>query len=162
MSAVPRIVFTRFTSSESAKLVPWIEHLRRVVGAPDPAVRPSRAEKPGSPIVWHLVAANNRHLARSARIFGSFESARSDARQTVAAGIDLKVIEVSEASRGSYGWYAAEHGKPILTCSRWYDNERDRRHAIELARRSLAIAEIHTGARFIDDSAPGKRRLIHG
>jgi hypothetical protein len=160
MSVVPRIVFARFVSTASPKLQPWTEHVQRVVGTAAIFLSDADPSREECAVVWHLVAGNNRQLARSARILGSFEGARADARRTIEVGLELAVSEVSEHARGVYGWYASYRGEPVMTCSRWYETERDRRHAIELALRSLDTTSVHTGARLVDDvRANNKLRL---
>jgi hypothetical protein len=156
MPVVPRIVFARFTSAASPKLQPWIEHVRRVVGVAAVVVADDTSPDEYA-FVWHLVAGNNRQLARSARVLGSFESATADARRAIELGPRLTISDVSERGRGVYGWYASMDGDAVMTCSRWYETERDRRHAIELALRSLAITTIHSGAR-LGDRIPASRR----
>lgn len=145
MSPGPRIVFVRFLTNDSPKLVPWAAHVRRVVGAnPRQTVEP----KPSAGIlVWQLVSANNRQLARSADVYETFEDATDSARAVVSSRDDLVVDLVSELGRGVYGWYASLAGVPVMTCGRWYDSDRDRRHALELAVRSMSVATLHSGAR---------------
>lgn len=146
MSAGPRIVFLRFATASSPKLTPWVGHSELVIGV--------AAEVPLGPptgtVVWQLVSANNRQLARGAEVHDTFEQARANAARVVERHADLEVDLVSEGRRGVYGWLARLDGEPVITCSRWYVNDRDRRHSIELARRSLAIAVLHSGARLND------------
>ena len=154
MSVGPRVVFVRFLTSESPKLNPWVSHSARVLGAaPAPAVT---AE--GDVVVWQLVSANNRQLARGASVHRSFESAHESALAVVAAGESLSVSLVSEAGRGVYGWYASLDGEPAMTCSRWYLTDRDRRYSIDIAMRSVAVASLHSGARLTDPALMGGDR----
>ncbi len=147
MSPGPRIVFTRFISGDSPKLTPWIAHLRQVVaGAPTPVTDVDADE---GAIVWQLVSANNRHLARSAAIHASFAEAETSARAIIAAAPTLDVEFVSQPSRGSYGWFVVDHAEPVMLCARWYVTPRDRRQSIELALRSLDEAEVHEGVRLV-------------
>ena len=145
MSAVPRIVFVRFISAGSPKLTPWIGHAHRVI-SPDADV----AAPTTGTVVWQLVSANNRQLARGAVVLDTFEDAHADAARTVERHADLTIDFISEGRRGVYGWFASLDGQPVMTCSRWYVTDRDRRHSIELAQRSLANAVLHTGARLND------------
>jgi len=146
MSVGPRIVFVRFQTSDSPKLVPWVTHSERVVG--------ERADigatAAGGRVVWQLVSANNRELARGYDVHATFEEARAHAEMLVMATEKLEVGLVSEAGRGVYGWYASLDGRPVITCSRWYTTVRDRFHSIELALKSIPIAALHTGARLTD------------
>lgn len=145
MSAVPRIVFVRFISADSPKLTPWIGHARRVINPEFPETEPATGT-----VVWQLVSANNRQLARGALVLDTFEDAHADAARAVEQHADLTIDFISEGRRGVYGWFGSLDGRPVITCSRWYVTDRDRRHSIELARRSLANAVLHTGARLND------------
>lgn len=144
MAVGPRIVFVRFQSAESPKLTPWITHVSRVVGRTPRAIVPVIGD---SRIVWQLVSANNRELARSVDVYGTFESATAGAQHVVDSSADSVVEQVSESGRGVYGWYSTVDGVPVMTCARWYVTDRDRRHSIEIARKAIAAATLHTGAR---------------
>jgi hypothetical protein len=148
MSAGPRIVFTRFHTSESPKLVPWVAHTQRVLGtatAPEVA-----AVRTAGSVVWQLVSANNRQLARGADVHETFQGAHADAVDVVERAAELTVKLVSEDARGVLGWYAGIAGVPVVMGARWYTNQRDRRQAIELALRCIAVAEVQVGARLSD------------
>ena len=149
MAVGPRIVFVRFLTSDSPKLAPWVAHARRVVESkPDTvATKPSEGE---GVIVWQLVSANNRQLARGVDVHESFEGAHADASIAVGARSQLSIDLVSEAGRGVYGWFASLDDRPVVTCARWYFTDRDRRHSIELALKSISVATLHTGARLTD------------
>ncbi|WP_309710920.1 hypothetical protein [Pseudolysinimonas sp.] len=103
-------------------------------------------------IVWQLVSANNRQLARGIDVYESFEEAHSTASDLVEASASLTVSLVSEAGRGAYGWYLSSEGRPVITCARWYLTERDRRNSITLAIRSLAVATLSPGTRLSDST----------
>ncbi len=152
MSVGPRIVFVRFIDGDSPKLSPWIAHVARVLG---PVFRRQVSAGHEGLLVWQLVSGNNRQLARSVAIYDSFESATASARAVVESGLILSVESVSEAGRGVYGWYACLNGDPVMTCARWYVNDRDRRHSIELALKSVTIATLHEGARLTDLALTG-------
>lgn len=156
MSAGPRIVFVRFLTADSPKLTPWVAHSSRVVNARGGAVA---TKPPTGMVVWQLVSANNRQLARAADVLDTFEGARADASAVVAASDRLVVETVSEAGRGVYGWFATLDGRPVVTCARWYGTDRDRRHSIDLALRSMATAELHEGARLTDPALMGGDRV---
>jgi hypothetical protein len=142
----PRIVFMRFQSSASPKLVPWLSHTSRVIGVPL-AVSQEVVE---NLVVWQLVSANNRELARGIGAHESFDEALANASIVADSG-DERVVElVSNSARGDYGWFVTIGGVPVMTCARWYFTDRDRRHSIELALKSISIAQLHTGARLSD------------
>jgi hypothetical protein len=150
MSQRPRIVFTRFASAESPKLAPWIAHIRHIVAD---TVADILVPASDGPIVWQLVTGNNRHLARSARIHGSFADAAASARAIVAASTELTVQHVSQKTRGAYGWYAHTDDVPAIVCARWYATARDCRASVALALRSLADAELHPGVLVVHHDA---------
>lgn len=156
MSHGPRIVFTRFLSGDSPKLVPWVAHVRQVTAGR--AGETASADLADTAIVWQLVSANNRHLARSVAVHPSFEAAVESARGIVAASDDLEVELVSQPSRGSYGWFATSDEGPVLSCARWYVTPRDRQHSISLALKALRDAELQPGVRHVhhahEESAP--------
>jgi hypothetical protein len=144
MAVGPRIVFVRFQNADSPKLTPWISHVSRVVGRTARAVVPVVGD---SRVVWQLVSANNRELARSVDVYGTFEAATAGAQHVVDSSSTSVIEQVSEAGRGVYGWFVTVDGVPVMTCARWYVTDRDRRHSIEIARRAVVSATLHTGAR---------------
>ena len=148
MTVGPCIVFTRFTTGDSPKLVPWVDHLQRVANRTQTELSDDDSFAQGA-VVWHLLSANNRQLARSAKIHSSVDAAAAGARLVVEACASLIVEMVSEQVRGGYGWFARDQSEPVLVCSRWYDTSRDRSHASDLAIRSLSEAWFHPGARIV-------------
>ena len=147
MSVGTRIVFTRFMTIHSTKLIPWQEHTRRVAGVELLVVD----ELDAAPaIVWKLASANNRTLARSASIYPSFEEARNDADRLVTDAAELEVRYASHELSGAYGWFLLDGEAPAVICSRWYSTSRDRNQALDLARAALASAVLESGARAID------------
>lgn len=160
MSIGPRVVFTRFVSRSSPKLDPWRDHAARVMGhGPiDVPVDDDTADDDGSAIVWHLVSANNRMLARSAQIFHHADDAQKRAQSVVANATCLDVDFVGDESRGMHGWLARLDDSPVMTCARWYLSDRERRHSIELATASIAIALMRPGVRQIDAAVLGDMR----
>ena len=159
MSVGPRVVFVRFISGDSPKLSPWLAHVARVLGS---AFRPQPSRSDEGLLVWQLVSGNNRQLARSVAVYSTFEQATADAARLVERGTELIVELVSEAGRGVYGWYASLDGEPVMTCARWYVTDRDRRHSIELALKSVSVAVLHTGARLTDPALMGGDRGPRG
>jgi len=133
----------RFATAQSPKLQLWIGHFDRVVGHGPRVVNSVATSQDECIVVWHLVSANNRMLARSANLFERFEDAQADA--LAASG--------STAPR-----YSQLDGEVEMICARWYGTERDRRNAIELAELSLVNSHLAAGARPID---PGVRRGQH-
>lgn len=154
MTVGPRIVFVRFSSGDSPKLTPWRTHATRVLGVVEAARVPQAGESDGQ-LVWQLVSGNNRQLARSVAVYPSFESATESAQRVVDSSEALEIHYTSEAGRGVYGWYANVADEPVMTCARWYFTDRDRRHAVDLAVRSVAQATLHVGARLTDPALLG-------
>lgn len=146
MTVGPRIVFVRFLRDDSPKLVPWRVHISRVLGA----AGTSSTRDANGQLVWQLVSGNNRQLARSVRVYSSFEEASDEAKALVESAASLEVTPVSEPRHGVYGWYASIGGEPVMACARWYFTDRDRRHSIQLAVRSLETTTLHVGARLTD------------
>jgi hypothetical protein len=145
----PRIIFTRFLSGESPRLSPWREHHRRVLSQ---VAGVSQVADKGSVVVWRLVSSNNRELARSAEIFSLFQDAVTSARSASTSVASGTVFLVSDERRGAYGWYLADADGPVAVCARWYEAERERRHAVELAMKGLSLATVAEGARQLIDS----------
>jgi len=144
--ADPRIVFTCFASSDLAILDPWREHRGRVVGsAGEPGRSVGAAEAPA--VVWQLVSANNRELARSADIFDDYEDAVISANEAVQFAGSDGVVPTSDPLTGGYGWYIRVLGHPAVVCGRWYLAERERRHALRLTLESMPLARLTPGAR---------------
>lgn len=158
--AGPRIIFTRFSNADSPKLVPWRVHRRRVIGSQGERVR-SAADGPRLAVVWQLVSANNRELARGADIFDDFQDAVVSATEAVEfTATDGSVFPVSDEVRGSYGWYLNVFDFPAVVCSRWYVAERERRQSLQLTLESLPIATIASGARQYVDRPPTSIRQL--
>ncbi len=155
MSVGTRIVFTRFLTIHSSKLVPWQEHTRRVAGVQLVLVEDSDAEPA---IVWKLASANNRTLGRSAAIYSAFDDARADAESLVARAHELESRLASNELSGAYGWFLEAEGTPSVVCARWYSTARDRNQSLEIARTALAAAVVETGARPLGSLPYGTRR----
>lgn len=147
MAAGPRLVFVRFPTRDSPKLKPWVAHIRRVLANVDGLETAPTAD--GS-IVWQLVSANNRQLARGTDVYDTFEDAYAMVTDLVAQSASLAIGLVSEGGHGLYGWYLSRGGRPVATCARWYLTDRDRRNSITLAVRSLATAKLASGTRLTD------------
>lgn len=162
------MIFMRFSHREANRLQPWQEHCSRVTGripAVEFAVDPQPKSDP-SVVVWHLVSGNNRVLARSAAIYSSLDQATTGALEMSRAGESLAITQVFDQIRSVYGWYGSIADRAVITCSRWYGSERDRRQAIDLAVISFRGAVIQSEARIIapDLSSSLSRvdRIAHG
>jgi len=147
MAAGPRLVFVRFPIRDSPRLKPWVAHIRRVLGEIESELHPSMTD---GFIVWQLVSANNRQLARGVDVYETFEEARSTVIALASSSARVTTELVSEAGRGLYGWYFRLDGRPVATCARWYLTDRDRRNSIMLALRSMPVATLNTGARLTE------------
>ena len=151
MSVGPRIVFVRFLTGDSPKLVPWMSHTGRIMGQ-SAEVALSRPHAPDGIVVWNLVSANNRELARGLGTHETFEAAHAHASSVVDEAMRLDFQVVSEGARGVYGWFASLDDVPVMTSARWYATARDRHHSIQLATRSIPVATLHVGARLTHPS----------
>ena len=157
MTVQPRVIFTRFAGVENPEFGPWLAHVSRVLGRRAPTV-----VKMADPTVWQLVSANNRELARSARIFAGFRAASDSAASTVAGLPSAIVRPVVDETRGLQGWYFSIDGDPAVICSRWYLADRERSQAVNLALSSLSIAVLADGARVaLDRSVKENDLRVH-
>lgn len=144
MSATPRIVFSMFRSSTDPMFLAWARFLHAVEAgarrsanvaavtvAPGTPAGPLEAVRRAQPVaravsatapcgVWRVLAPNNRELARSARAYTSFASARAHVTALRASAGELGVVTVSGDRVGMSGWYVTRNGLPVLTCGRWY------------------------------------------
>lgn len=150
MTVGSRIVFMRFAAARSPKLQLWIDHFERVVGHAPRVVNSVVPSQEECIVVWQLVTANNRMLARSANLYERFEDARADALAASGFTGPREIVLTSHQRRGEHGWYFCLDGEVEMICARWYSTERDRRNAIELAELSLCTMHLGAGARPID------------
>lgn len=145
-----RIVFMRFAQARSPKLQLWVDHFERVVGHGPRLVNSVSSGQSECVVVWHLVSANSRALARSANLYGRFEDAQKNAVAISGSTGPREIVLTSHQRRGEYGWYSSRDGEVEMICARWYGTERDRRNAIEVAELALVGSLLGTGARPID------------
>ena len=144
MTSGPRILFASFADVK-AKSAMWSGHSELVRGIPDVEFVMSS----GPFIVWQLVTANGRSIARAVSGFSSFEDADRDARYVVCGSDTLQVEMVTNPISGMHGWAARLGGEYVAVCSRWYASERDSCNASSLAIASLPVAQIATSSHFI-------------
>lgn len=176
MSATPRIVFSMFRSSTDPMFLAWARFLHAVeAGArrsatvaavtvtvapggpsgPLEAVRRSqpvaRAVSPTAPCgVWRVLAPNNRELARSARAYTSFASARAHVTALRASVGELGVVSVNGDRVGMSGWYGTRNGLPVITCGRWYGAAASGATAALQALEALAEAVVEDAPRRLE------------
>ena len=150
MTVGSRVVFVRFATAQSPKLQLWVDHFERVVGHGPLVVNTVSSGQSECVVVWHLVSANNRILARSANLYERFEDAQKDALAISGSTGPREIVLISHQRRGEYGWYFSRNGEVEMVCARWYGTERDRRNAIEVAELSLSSSQLGAGARAID------------
>lgn len=137
MAHGPRVVFTLF-DEVAVKSAMWFGHARQIVGDSDVVPGPA-----GGPfIVWQLVTANSRPVARSVAGFASLELAISDARRVASLAPQATISLVLDQSNGLRGWVATVDDAAITTCARWYVSDRDCRKAAELAVVALPAAPL--------------------
>lgn len=131
------MVFTLF-DEVAVKSAMWFGHARQFVGGGK--IVPGSAGGPF--IVWQLVTANSRPVARSVAGFASLELAISDARRVAALAPQAAISMVLDQPNGLRGWVATVDDTAITTCARWYVSDRDCRNAAELAVASLPAAPL--------------------
>jgi hypothetical protein len=146
MAVQPRVVFRRFAPHDAAYLEPWMTHLSRVLGTRAPV-----PERTADMTVWQLISANNRELARSARIYSGFAAARASAQATILGLPDAMVNLAVDERRGLQGWFVTIDGEPEMVCSRWYFADRERGQAVTLAISALTNAVLAEGTRVSQD-----------
>ncbi|WP_156891335.1 hypothetical protein [Agromyces subbeticus] len=126
MHTSPRIAFSQFRSGEDPMLLAWARFRSRLAPAPDVASIGDRlgsvAKEPLSieRTIWRLFASNNREVARSARVYGSFLAAREHVLMLQSRVAELDVQFVRGPETGSYGWTVALDDRAAATCARWY------------------------------------------
>ncbi|CAM5427267.1 hypothetical protein [Leifsonia shinshuensis] len=173
MSATPRIVFSMFRSSTDPTFLAWVRFLHAVeAGArrsasvaavtvtpagptgplelrrAQPAARAVSATAPCG--VWRVLAPNNRELARSARAYTSFASARAHVTALRASVDQLAVVAVNGDRVGMSGWYVTRNGLPVLTCGRWYGASASGATAALAALDALAAAVVEDSPRRVE------------
>lgn len=158
MTVGSRIVFMRFARGRSPKLQLWIDHFDGVVGPDLERRAPRQTRSDDGVVVWHLISANNRMLARSTSIHATLDDAIEETARLQSAAQEMQFKLVFDKLRGLYGWYASVDGIVALTCARWYATERDRRSSIELAVISLSVAVLRPGARLMTTEVSSSAR----
>ncbi|MEN2737820.1 hypothetical protein ABCS02_08525 [Microbacterium sp. X-17] len=96
---------------------------------------------PADGVIWRLLASNHRELARSARVYPTFEEAHTHLLELRADPQRLQVhVVVVEPT--SYGWTASDTERRTMTCARWYANAADSLAGGRAAIAALARAEV--------------------
>jgi len=131
------VVFTLF-DEVAVKSAMWFGHARQIVGGNADEFHPPG----GAFIVWQLVTANSRPVARSIAGFASLDLAISDARRVASLASQATISLVLDQPNGLRGWVATVDDDAITTCARWYVSDRDCRNAAELAVASLPSAPL--------------------
>src|SRR5918993_3162079 len=112
MHAASRIAFSRFTSGDDPMLLAWGRFRKRLELPPhddtaEVSVRHASTLHPPASmerIVWRLFASNNREIARSARVYGSFAAAKEHVAAIQSRIDELEVHVVRGPETGAYGW----------------------------------------------------------
>jgi hypothetical protein len=128
MHAAPRIAFSLFRSGNDPMLLAWGRFRSRLELPPDDEPTPvavARASNvnPPAPVertVWRLFASNNREVARSARVYGSFAAAKEHVAAIQSRVDELEVHLVRGPEAGAYGWIVGLDRRAAATCARWY------------------------------------------
>lgn len=150
MHAAPRIAFSLFRSGNDPMLLAWgrfrsrlelPHHDEAVTGTVARASHPT-ATPSIERTVWRLFASNNREIARSARVYGSFAAAKEHVAAIQSRVVELDVHLVRGPEAGSYGWIAGLDRRAAATCARWYPASA----CIEAATSALDLLESATVA----------------
>lgn len=138
MTNGPRVVYLTMPATDPVRHARWVGHGRQLIGMGPEGLSLIQADGSAGFVVWHLVSANHRTLARGADLYPDRPTAERAVKSLSTSAPALKIHLVSRRQPGVYGWYATHAGAPILTCARWYESERTRRESIELALAALA------------------------
>jgi hypothetical protein len=187
MAGNPTVLFSPFRSSNDPLRVAWTSFRELVHNALDQANKASgSARTPGgfanfggtgrpagnvanvTPALpptnqasgfWRLLAPNHREIARSSYIYGTFVGARSHVlalRENTSA---MVIVTVHGPTAGTHGWYITVDGKPVMTCTRWYETTHASLDAAEGARAAFPLAFVSTESRPIVSSGPVRRAV---
>jgi hypothetical protein len=96
---------------------------------------------PADGVIWRLLASNHRELARSGRIYPTFDEARAHLLGLRDAPDQLQV-QVVVVEPASYGWTASGAERRSVTCARWYANAADALAGGRSALGALAKADV--------------------
>lgn len=154
MASAARIVVLVFSDRSVSRLSPWRAHAAAATGNSAPVVKRAAVAA-----VWQLAAPNNRPLARSAGVFDVPALALADAHDVVAAGPRLVPVLVRREHSDELGWHLLLDERPVVTCSRWYLADRDRRKALDAALEAFAHELVAPVVRSIDPEPMGQRGL---
>jgi len=185
MAGNPTVLFSPFRSSTDPLRVAWTNFREMVHNALDQANKASdSARTPGgfaniggtgrpagnvanaTPALpptnqtsgfWRLLAPNHREIARSSYIYSSFVGARAHVLKLGENTAAMVIVTVHGPTAGTHGWYITVDGKPVMTCTRWYETTHASLDAAEGARAAFPLAFVSTEARPIVSSGPGRR-----
>jgi hypothetical protein len=124
------VLFIAFPSLDAPGLVAWTqfrECVERGIASGEPMLDVpdrtlTRAPTAQAPVgIWRMLASNHREVARSARAFPSFESARLAVVELQVADAPLEIRTFHGPTSSTHGWAALSGGRAVLTCSRWYE-----------------------------------------
>jgi hypothetical protein len=96
----------------------------------------------GVVLMWRLLAANNRELARSAQLYDSVGLARQAATELQRHWAELEPTTFHGPVTASHGWAASVDGLLVLTCARWYETGPISMDACRASIASLRTAQI--------------------
>ena len=123
----PFVLFMGFPSKEDPALVAWLALRERVADAagasPGPDFAPTRDAQVDDRWlgIWRLLAPNNREIARSAFIYGSFTSARGNVLLLKETAPEMLAASFHGPTGGTHGWYVTVGSELAFTCARWYE-----------------------------------------
>lgn len=97
---------------------------------------------PGNPwIVWRLLSANNRELARGVGSYRTADDARMAASVVVARAAEAVPTLVFDPER-HHGWSASIEGVPVMIAPSWHQSRRTNRLNLDKALMTLRRADV--------------------
>lgn len=165
-----RIAFTQFINPRMPAISRWREREEELMASPQDldfpspllgladrrqaanftqAAAPLMLRQTGKPpnfnetfIVWRLISANHRELARGAGVFPDYAQAAARAESVRDAAANLRVTLVRRSRTGELAWHAALGGRPVVLAAAWHRSARDRDRSLATALQALGGARI--------------------
>lgn len=155
MPALPTILFSSFHSGADPQRQSWARFREQVntrssaslvvVSSPEQpasaARRPLASSGDGESGIWRLLAPNNRELARSSFLYGSFAAAHQHVIRLRGADA-LTSSTVAGPLAQSFGWFVAWRGVPVMTCTKWFGSVSSSNEAAQAALASFMRAVV--------------------
>jgi len=128
ISSGSTVLFIAFPSFDAPGLIAWTQFrdsIARGLDALDPSLTDrtlARASSPERPVgIWRMLASNHREIARSARVYPSFDTARGAVTELQLTVEPLEIRTFHGPTSSTHGWAALASGRAVITCARWYE-----------------------------------------